>query len=92
LFVLFSELRRQTSILKVKDFNIGLGLTSSHEITEFMDGDIKLKQSDKGLTVFGFKFPVRVEVIEGADPTFHPRLSQVFGDQGEYSPQIREYL
>jgi len=46
------------SIDQVKDFNIGMGLACSQIITESLKGKIILKESNQGLTVFGFKVPV----------------------------------
>jgi sensor histidine kinase regulating citrate/malate metabolism len=37
-----------------------MGLACSHAIVKEMGGDIILKESKKGLTVFGFKMPVKV--------------------------------
>ena len=43
---------------KPENDNIGLGLASSKAITVQMGGDIRLKKSSRGLTVFQFKIPV----------------------------------
>jgi signal transduction histidine kinase len=40
---------------------MGLGLNNSRMLSQKMDGDIILKQSKKGLTVFSFKLPVTLE-------------------------------
>ena len=38
-----------------------MGLACSRSIAKEMGGDIVLKESKKGLTVFAFKIPVKVE-------------------------------
>lgn len=45
---------------KPENDNIGLGLASSKAIAIEMGGNMKLKLSKKGLTVFKFKIPVIV--------------------------------
>ena len=60
LFVPMQELKTKQDFSKVKDFSIGLGLTCSQEITNALKGDIILKQSERGLTVFAFRVPVRL--------------------------------
>ncbi len=45
---------------KPENDNIGLGLASSKAIATEMGGNMKLKLSNKGLTVFKFKIPVQV--------------------------------
>ena len=45
---------------KPENDNIGLGLASSKAIAIEMGGNMKLKLSKKGLTVFKFKIPVLI--------------------------------
>jgi sensor histidine kinase regulating citrate/malate metabolism len=45
----------------VQDNNIGMGLACSEQISSALDGDIAIKESKKGLTVFAFKIPVKVK-------------------------------
>jgi len=66
LFVPFQELKQAESLKQVKDFTIGMGLSCSDAIVRKLGGDIVLKQSQvassqvpAGLTVFGFRLPVR---------------------------------
>ena len=47
--------------------NIGLGLASSKAITVSMGGDIRLKKSVRGLTVFQFKIPLLVQKERNAE-------------------------
>jgi len=68
MFVQFSELRDTSSISKVKDFNIGMGLTCSRDLTLHLKGDIKIVESQKGRTVFAFKIPVQVEKSGPSSP------------------------
>lgn len=56
------ELKDRIGIMKTQNDNIGIGLACSREICKKMGGDIKLKQSQKGLTVMAFKLPVRVKI------------------------------
>ena len=49
------------NLKQVKDHNIGIGLACSNSISKALDGDITIKQSRKGMTVFGFKIPVKVQ-------------------------------
>ena len=60
LFKPFKELRDRIGIMKSQNDNIGIGLSCSKEICQKMGGDIRLKQSQKGLTVMAFKLPVKV--------------------------------
>ena len=60
LFVPFKELKDRIGIAKSQNDNIGVGLSCSKEICLKMGGDIKLKQSSKGLTVMAFKLPVKI--------------------------------
>jgi sensor histidine kinase regulating citrate/malate metabolism len=48
----------------VKDHNIGIGLACSNSISKALEGDITIKKSRKGMTVFGFKLPVKVQKVE----------------------------
>jgi len=60
LFQPFRELRAKQNMGAVKDANIGMGLACSKEIVNKLGGDIILKESQRGLTVFAFKLPVMV--------------------------------
>lgn len=44
-----------------------MGLACSHKIVQKMGGDIILKESKRGLTVFGFKIPVIIKDVKGID-------------------------
>ena len=59
MFVPFLELKMKQDMNKVENGNIGMGLAGSHDITQEMGGDITLKHSEYGLTVFSFKIPVK---------------------------------
>ena len=59
MFVPFLELKVKQNMDKVENGNIGMGLAGSQAITHGMGGDITLKHSENGLTVFSFKIPVR---------------------------------
>lgn len=63
LFIPFLELKDRIGIMKTENDNIGMGLASSKDICNKMGGDIKLKQSKKGLTIFAFKIPITLEKI-----------------------------
>lgn len=41
-----------------------MGLACSKSIVNEMKGDIKIKKSKRGLTVFSFKFPVIIKPLE----------------------------
>jgi signal transduction histidine kinase len=60
LFVPFKELKDRIGVSKSQNDNIGIGLSCSKEICLKMGGDIKLKKSQKGLTVMAFKLPVKI--------------------------------
>jgi K+-sensing histidine kinase KdpD len=62
LFFPFKELRDKIGISKAQNDNVGLGLSCSKEICKHMGGDMRLKESKKGLTVFTFKIPVLLKV------------------------------
>ena len=59
LFEPFLELKMKQNFENVNDYNIGMGLTCSQAIVRQMGGDITIKQSNRGLTVFAFKIPVQ---------------------------------
>lgn len=40
-----------------------MGLACSHDIVKSLGGDIKVKQSQKGLTVIGFKIPIGIKSV-----------------------------
>ena len=60
LFIPFLELKMKQNLKQVKDHNIGIGLACSNSISKALEGDIMIKKSRRGLTVFGFKIPVLV--------------------------------
>lgn len=60
LFIPFLELKMKQNIKQVKDNNIGMGLACSEAISSAINGDIIIKHSRRGLTVFAFKIPVKV--------------------------------
>ena len=45
----------------MNDRNIGMGLTCSQTIVKKLGGDITLKSSKRGLTIFSFKIPVKTK-------------------------------
>jgi len=61
LFVPFLELKSHQAN---SSDSIGLGLACSQAIVQRMEGDITIKQSRKGLTVFTLKFPVYLDARE----------------------------
>lgn len=58
LFIPFLELKMKQNLKQVKDHNIGIGLACSDSISKACSGDITIKKSRRGLTVFAFKIPV----------------------------------
>ena len=50
----------QSTMMKPKNDNIGLGLSASKQIARELKGDLSIKQSQKGLTVFKLKFPFKL--------------------------------
>ena len=63
LFIPFLELKDRLGIMKTQNDNIGIGLACSKEICKAMGGDIVLKTSQKGLTAFSFKIPIKTERV-----------------------------
>lgn len=59
LFKAFGELRRFNSLKEVKDNGIGIGLTCSKSIVDFMGGDIQIK-SQPELTNVTVSIPVNM--------------------------------
>ena len=57
LFVPFQELRAIQGTNRTSN-SIGLGLACSRAIVRFLQGDIKLVESQSGFTKFSFKIPV----------------------------------
>jgi K+-sensing histidine kinase KdpD len=55
------ELKNRIGIIKPQNDTIGLGLSCSKEICKKLGGDLKLKQSEKGMTIFTFKIPVSLQ-------------------------------
>ena len=96
LFIPFLELKMKQNLKQVKDNNIGLGLACSEAITGALHGDIKISQSQRGLTVFAFKIPVKVNeenptgVISRATKNyeFEPNLLQ----SKNFSESLVEFL
>jgi signal transduction histidine kinase len=74
LFQPFLELKMKQNLNQVKDGSIGIGLACSKLITEAMKGDITIKKSKNGLSVFSFKIPVRTKDKPRDDP-IQPMLS-----------------
>ena len=67
LFIPFLELKSLQGIARIQDSNkdsIGLGLSCSQTIARKLGGDIQLKESRKGLTVFAFKIPMKLTLID----------------------------
>ena len=61
LFIPFLELKELQGIMnKPKNDNIGLGLSASRKIIRELQGDLIIKQSKQGLTVFKMRFPIKV--------------------------------
>jgi sensor histidine kinase regulating citrate/malate metabolism len=48
----------------VDNQSIGIGLAASSTLVKKIGGDITLRQSQKGLTVFSFKVPVTIEEVQ----------------------------
>lgn len=67
LFEPFSELKQKGNISDVTNFSSGLGLSCSHDITKSLGGDIKVKHSQKGITIIGFKIPVDIMNEQDSD-------------------------
>ena len=63
LFIPFLELKMEQNLKKVKDNNIGIGLACSDAVSKALNGDITIKKSTRGLTVFAFKIPVTVQFL-----------------------------
>ena len=61
LFIPFLEIKDRIGIKKSDNDNLGIGLSCSKDICQHMGGDIRVKFSQKGLTVFQFKIPVKIE-------------------------------
>ena len=49
---------------KPKNDNIGLGLSASYEIARKLQGDLIIKESQKGLTVFKMRIPIKVKSLK----------------------------
>ena len=62
LFTPFKELNEKQNLNQVKDNSIGMGLACSKQIAISVGGDITIKESQRGLTIFAFKIPVQVKV------------------------------
>ena len=60
LFIPFLELKIKQNLKQVKDNSIGMGLACSYSICKELGGDLTIKESKRGLTIFGFKLPVLV--------------------------------
>ena len=73
LFVPFKELKKQQSLKNVKDRSLGMGLACSKAISKAMGGDLMIKQSQRNLSVFGFKIPVRVKNLEDSIKTINKK-------------------
>ena len=57
-------MKERIGILKAQNDNIGMGLSCSKEICKKLGGDMRLKHSQKGMTIFAFKFPVELSKNE----------------------------
>ena len=64
LFIPFLELKMRQNLKQVQDNNIGMGLGCSQQIVTQLGGDITVKQSKRGLTIFGFRIPVRIQQFQ----------------------------
>ena len=64
LFIPFLELKLKQNLKQVQDNNIGMGLACSEAISAALQGDITIKQSRRGLSVFAFKIPVTIKSYE----------------------------
>ena len=60
MFIPFKELKAKQNMKKVKDNSIGMGLACSRSIIRELGGDVFLKESQKGKTIF--KVTLQVEV------------------------------
>lgn len=71
LFVPFKELKMNQNFTYLKDYNTGMGLACSKTIAQVMNGKIKIKHSEPGLTIFTFSIPVKaVNILSNAYPKF----------------------
>jgi signal transduction histidine kinase len=81
LFIPFLELKLKQNLKQVEDNNIGMGLACSEAISTALEGDITIKQSRRGLTVFAFKIPVTIKHRED-QPSFAQEYSKITKDLG----------
>lgn len=63
LFIPFLELKDKIGINKSENDNIGIGLACSKAICRHMGGDIRVRQSQKGMTSIQFRIPVKIEQL-----------------------------
>ena len=96
LFIPFLELKMKQNLKQVKDNNIGMGLACSEAISGALHGDIKISQSQRGLTVFAFKIPVKVNeqnpvgVISRASKNYEFEPNQL--QNNNFSESLVEFL
>jgi len=85
LFIPFLELKTMQGLKQAKNDTIGLGLSGSREITHSMGGDIRLKKSEAGLTVFTFKVPVKMrsEESNSLEDSIGQAANRIFSHQTE---------
>ena len=81
LFIPFLELRTLQGIKTIDNDNIGMGLACSKAIVQHLGGDIILKESTYGLTVFGFKIPAQVKLND-------PKKNLLIDDRQQPNDQI----
>ena len=60
LFIPFLELKNRIGLIQEENHNIGLGLSCSKDLTQKLGGNIKVIESQPGLTNIAFKFGVKV--------------------------------
>ena len=58
LFTPFGELRKKQLLSKVIDYGIGIGLSNSREMARYIGGDVTLRKSEPGCTIFQIIIPI----------------------------------
>jgi len=95
LFIPFLGLRNRLGLIKKRNHTIGLGLAGSRSLTLAINGDIKIKESRKFLTVFAFKIPVEVDIPLDSDEFLnqdYTKVEQLKGNTRTIHPELKDYL
>jgi hypothetical protein len=69
-----------------------MGLACSETITRALGGDIIISQSQRGLTVFAFKFPVKVIQQNLSDACKNYQTSSDILTKAGFSIDVKNYL